>query len=54
MIKQDLGQKFDTIKQVLMIKLDSEMSNAKREIAAIRKISKRQQASSYCQWYSSG
>ena len=35
-IKHDLGQKLDAIKQDLMIKLDIEMSNAKREIAAIR------------------
>jgi len=35
-VKQDLGQILDSIKQDLMIKLDIEMSNAKREIAAIR------------------
>ena len=50
-IKQDLGQKLDAIKQDLMIKLDIEMSNAKREIAAIKnEISKHQQTSSYRHW----
>lgn len=51
-IKQDLGQRLDAIKQDLMIKLDIEMSNAKREIAAIRnEIGKHQQTgSSYRHW----
>ena len=35
-IKQDLGQKLDGIKQHLMIKIDLEMSHVKRELAAIR------------------
>ena len=51
-IKHDLGQKLDAIKQDLMIKLDIEMSNAKREIAAIRNdIAKNQStSSSYRHW----
>ena len=51
-VKHDLGQKLDAVKQDLMIKLDIEMSNAKREIAAIRNdIAKNQPTSStYRHW----
>ena len=35
-LKNEVGQKLDSIKQDLTIKLDIELSNVKREMAAIR------------------
>jgi len=50
-VRQDFGYKLDAIKQDLTIKVDIEMSNIKRELAAIRSemgnVKKNQPTASY-------
>lgn len=53
-VRQDFGYKLDGIKQDLTIKVDIEMSNIKRELAAIRSdmghVTKNQPTSAYRYW----